>query len=139
MFKGKVLAVVVLMVVGKLLILGSGSTAFAGPVVRYQTDPFDNYLREERFGWFKKLNEEQNAAYFQAVTHAVTAAENGEEVAWYKQNASGRAIPLVTWPNSTGYCRTLHVETIAFNRRNVRTVTACYSTATRSWRWVSDK
>ena len=91
------------------------------------------------FGWFKKLNPEQLADYHQSVTHALLYAENGQRVSWYRQNASGYAVPVVTWPNGSGYCRRLHVEAIAYNVRRVKSATACFSNNFNQWRWVEDK
>ena len=140
MFKEEALAVLGLMASGKLLILVSGSlflnTGHANEIFHYQAPKFENHLPEERFGWFRKLNPQQLASYNQALFHAVLAAENGEVVTWYKQDASGRVIPVITRPTGSGYCRQLYLETIAHNRRVTRSATACYSTATRNWRWT---
>jgi surface antigen len=144
MFNAKVSAVKSLMVVGKLLILLSGNLAYANTVddprfYSYNGTGFVNRLAEITFGWFKRLDAEQLAEYNQAVTHAVMFAENGQAVRWYRKNASGFAVPVHTWPTGSGYCRRIHIETIAFNQKKTKTATACFRNSHDNWRWVSDK
>lgn len=87
------------------------------------------------FGWFKTLSNEQRDSYNQALTHAIMFAENGDRVEWYKHDASGYAVPVMTWPTGSGYCRRIHIQAIAYNvERNMQT-TACYDNSSRNWRW----
>jgi predicted HAD superfamily Cof-like phosphohydrolase len=59
-------------------------------------------------------------------------------VEWYKSNASGIAIPVMTWPNSSGYCRRLHIQTIAYNVEKTISRTACYNNSSRNWQWFRE-
>ncbi len=132
------------MVAGKLLILVSGSLAYADTLdnprfYSYSGTSFVNRIADVSFGWFKKLDAEQLAEYNQALTHAVMYSENGEKVTWYRKDASGYAVPVHTWPTGSGYCRRVHVQTIAFNQQKTKTATACFSNANDTWQWVSDK
>lgn len=126
------------MVVGKLLILLSGSVAYA-ETFTYSAGKFTNYLSPPSYGIFKQLNVDQRLAYNQAVLHAVHSAENGQTVTWYRQNASGRATPVHTWPTGNGHCRRIYIETIAFNQKRVQTPTVCYRIHSDRWTWISDK
>lgn len=132
------------MVVGKLLILLSGSAVYADSVndprfYSYSGSGFVNRLADVTFGWFKRLDADQLAEYNQAVTHAVMFAENGQAVRWYRKDASGYAVPVHTWPTGSGYCRRIHIETIAYSQKKTKTATACHSNTSSDWRWVSDK
>jgi len=132
------------MVAGKLLILLSGSVAYADTLDKpkfysYSGTEFINRLADITFGWFKSLDPDQLAEYNQAITHAVMFAENGQRVSWYRKDASGFAVPVHTWPTGSGYCRRIHIETIAFNQKKTKTATACFSNSSDKWRWVSDK
>ena len=103
------------MVVGKLLILAAtSSSAFANDInnprfFEYRGGSFINELITVSFGWFKTLSTDQKDAYTQAVTHAVMYAENGREVVWYKGDASGVVVPVMTWLNFF-MCLTTHVS-----------------------------
>jgi surface antigen len=133
------------MVVGKLLILAAtSSSAFANNDINnprffeYRGGSFINELITVSFGWFKTLSTDQKDAYTQAVTHAVMYAENGKEVVWYKGDASGVAVPVMTWPNGSGYCRRIHVQVIAYNTEKIMSQTACYSNASTNWQWIRE-
>ena len=141
------------MVVGKLLILLSGSIVFtvitgvavaesAGPVsptfYSYSGGTFVNRIAEMSFGYFRTLDDQQKEAYYSALTHAVMYTDNGNSVQWYQGDASGYAVPVFTWPTGSGYCRRIHIQTIAYNREKTQTATACYDNAHSNWRWVSN-
>jgi surface antigen len=143
MFNAKVLVAKSLMVVGKLSILVAISTANAGTIANpkffdYPGGNFVNRLATVTFGWFRKLDDDQNDAYTQAISHAVMYAENGNRVDWYRGDASGYAVPVMTWPNGSGYCRRIHTEIIAFNMVKSLSQTACFSNADNTWRWVKE-
>jgi len=132
------------MVVGKLSILLATSNVLANDIhqprfFEYKSGSFVNQLVSFSFGWFKTLDEDQKSAYDQALYHAVMSAENGQKVEWYRNNASGFAVPVVTWPTGSGYCRRLHVQAIAHGMEKTMTATACYDNAQDNWRWVSSK
>ena len=132
-----------LMVAGKLLILTASSSVFANNVeeprfFEYRNGGFMNRLADLSFGWFKTLSTDQKDAHTQAVTHAVMYAENGREVVWYKGDASGIAVPVMTWPNGSGYCRRIHVQVIAYNTEKTMSQTACYSNASTNWQWIRE-
>ena len=135
------------MVVGKLCILISISTCHPVQAQDFTNPKFFEYssnhpasrVLEWSFGWYKKLNNNQKNAYMASVTHALHYAENGEQVTWYRDNASGVSTPVLTWPTGSGYCRRLHLSAIAYNKQKVMTVTACHYNSTNSWAWYSGK
>lgn len=91
------------------------------------------------FGWFKTLDDDQKHAYDQSLYHAITSAENGQKVEWYRKNASGYAVPVMTWPTGSGYCRRIYIQAIAHGIEKTMTATACYDNAQDNWRWASSK
>ena len=128
------------MVLGKLLIL-TCSPALADNINNprffdYNGTTFANRLSDITFGWFKTLDDDQMEQYQQSLIHAVMVADNGKSVSWYKRDASGTATPVVTWPNSNGYCRRIYVSVIAYNIQKNMTATACYNNAQSFWRWI---
>lgn len=129
------------MVVGKLLMLLVINPANAEPIddpkfFNYNGSAPSNRLVELTFGWFRTLDEEQLSAYYQSINHALLFSENGETVRWYVKDASGEAVPVMTWPTGSGYCRRLHIQAIAYNVEKTMAATACYNNASRNWRWV---
>jgi surface antigen len=143
MFNAKVLAVRNLMVVGKLLMLVAISPAQANTVsdpkfFEYRSGGFTNRLVDFTFGWFKTLDREQKESYHSAIHHAVMMAENGQTVTWYKNDASGMAVPVMTWPTGNGYCRRVHIQTIAYGVEKTMAATACYDNAHTNWRWIRE-
>jgi len=146
MFKDKALRVKSLINLGKSLILALAisSSALANdkfnPVFfEYTSNSFTNRVVEFSFGWFKKLDSEQLTVYHQSIAHALNYAENNEKVRWYKNNASGYSVPVVTWPVSNGYCRQIHLSVIAYNKQKSTSGTACYNKLDSNWTWYSDK
>jgi surface antigen len=131
------------MVIGKLLILVATSPALANDInnprfFNYRGESFVNDLVIGGFGWFRTLNDDQKDAYTQAVTHAVMYAENGQAVEWFKGTASGMAVPVMTWPTGSGYCRRIHAQAIAYGVEKTMSKTACYSNASSNWRWMDN-
>ena len=146
MFKGAESVVKNLTALGKSLILALAisTTAVADTVwnpkfFEYSSNGIVSRVIEFSFGWNKKLSEEQKLAYHQSVIHALEYADNGEEVKWYKNNASGYSKPVVTWPVSTGYCRRLHLSVIAYGKHKSMGVSACYNKLDTNWTWYTDK
>ena len=146
MFRGAELVVKSLTALGKSLILASviSTTAIADDVFKpkfyeYSSNGVLTRAVEFSFGWYKKLNQEQELAYHQSIIHALEYAENGEKVKWYKNNASGYSVPVMTWPKSNGYCRRLHLSVIAFNKHKSMPITACYNNMASNWSWYSGK
>lgn len=131
------------MVVGKLLTLVATSSVYANDVsdprfFEYRSGNFTNRLIEVSFGWFKTLDREQKESYQQSLHHAVMMAENGQKVTWYKNDASGFAVPVMTWPNGNGYCRRIHIQTIAYGIEKAQSATACFDNAHTNWRWIRE-
>jgi len=91
------------------------------------------------FGWFRTLDDEQENAYQQSIIHALEYADDGEQVSWYKNDASGYSTAVMTWPNTSGYCRRLHIQAIAHGVEKTKGATACYDNTTSKWVWHSDK
>lgn len=146
MFSVKALVARSQTVLGKSLILLAVSFNAVGAVeaeeprfFEYRASGFTNRIAEITFGWFKTLDSEQKEAYNSALTHAVMYADNGQGVTWYHNNASGVAIPVMTWPNGNGYCRRIHIQAIAYNVEKTMAATACFDDIYSQWRWVSDK
>lgn len=132
------------MVLGKLLTLLVISPVHASELenprfFEYRSNGFINRLAEFSFGWFKTLTPSQKSAYDQALTHAIMTAENGQAVSWYKDDASGYAVPVVTWPTGSGYCRRMHIQAIAYGVEKTMSATACYDNSQDNWRWVGNK
>ena len=133
------------MVVGKLLTLLaiSSSSVYANNLneprfFEYRSGEFTNRLVDFTFGWFKTLDREQKEAYHGTIHHAVMMAENGQQVTWYKNDASGIAVPVMTWPNGTGYCRRIHIQAIAYGVEKTMSATACFDNAHTNWRWIRE-
>ena len=144
MSNAKASAVKSLMVVGKLSILLAASPVQATDInnprfFEYRSGGFINRLADMSFGWFKTLDQQEMEAYQQSLSHAVMMAENGQKVQWYKNRASGFAVPVMTWPTGSGYCRRIHIQAIAHNIEKAMTATACFDNAHENWRWVGDK
>lgn len=132
------------MVVGKLLIIFNSTNVHAGTFdnprfFEYRGGNFLNHLVDISFGWFKTLDPEQKIAYNQALSHAVMMAENGQAVTWYQNDASGYAVPVMTWPTGSGYCRRVHIQAIAYGKEKTMSATACYENSNDRWQWISDK
>ena len=144
MFNVKVSAVNGWMVVGKLLILLAVSLNAAAVEAEeprffnYRSGGFVNRLSDLTFGWFKTLDTEQKAAYTQSVTHAVMFAENGQPVTWYMNDASGVAVPVMTYPTGNGYCRRVYIQAIAYNVEKTMAATACFENNTDNWHWIRE-
>jgi surface antigen len=100
--------------------------------------PVGSFL-ELSFGWFKTLSDNQKDAYYQSIAHAVMYAENGQRVNWYREDASGFSVPVVTWPTGTGYCRRIYIEVIAYGVVKQKRLNACYDNSSSNWRWTPDK
>ena len=105
----------------------------------YRSGGFTNRLIDFSFGWFKTLNNEQKESYHSAVNHAVMYADNGQPVQWYQGNASGYAVPVMTWPIGNGYCRRMHIQAIAYGVEKTMAATACLDDINNRWQWQSDK
>lgn len=105
----------------------------------YRSGGFANRLVDLTFGWFKTLNADQKDAYDSSLVHALMYADNGQAVSWYKNDASGYAVPVMTWPTGNGYCRRVHIQAIAYNVEKTMSATACFDDINNSWRWVNDK
>ena len=53
-------------------------------------------------------------------------------------NASGYSVPVMTWPNGSGYCRRVYIQTIAYNTERAMHRTACFDNTNTKWRWVRE-
>lgn len=130
------------MVVGKLSILLATSSVYASvdnpQFYEYRGGVFVNRLVDISFGWFKTLDREQRDAYHQSISHAVMMAENGQKVTWYKNDASGFSVPVMTWPTGNGYCRRIHIQVIAYGVEKTMSATACFDNAHSHWRWIRE-
>jgi surface antigen len=144
MYNVKVSAAKNLMVAGKLLILSAVNPVLATEIndprfFEYRSGGFINRLVDQSFGWFKRLDDQESRAYHQALNHAIMMAENGQRVQWYENRASGYVVPVMTWPTGSGYCRRIHIQTIAHGVEKTMSATACFDNSDERWRWVSDK
>jgi len=133
------------MAVGKSLILLAVS--LNAPAVEadnprffeYRAGGFTNRLVDFTFGWFKTLDNVQKESYTSALNHAVMFADNGQSVQWYQGDASGYAVPVMTWPSGNGYCRRMHIQAIAYNVEKTMAATACFDDINNRWQWRNDK
>jgi surface antigen len=143
MFNAKASAVKSWMVLGKLLILLNINPAVADSVTNpkffeYRSGPLLSEVLTVTFGWFKSLDDNQKAAYYQSITHAVMYAENGQRVQWYEGDASGYSVPVMTWPNGGGYCRRIYIQAIAHSTERTMQRTACFNNANTKWVWTRE-
>ena len=104
----------------------------------YRGGPVASELLNIAFGWFKTLDDDQKSAYYQSITHAVMYAENSQKGEWFQGNASGYALPVMTWPNGSGYCRRIYIQAIAYNTERTMHRTACFSNSNSSWQWIRE-
>jgi surface antigen len=142
MFKGAASVAKGWTVLGKLLILLTSTPVLATDINNpkffdYRNGPPVGELINIAFGWFKTLDNDQKSAYYQSITHAVMYAENGQKVEWYQGNASGYALPVMTWPNGSGYCRRMYIQAIAYNTERIMHRTACFNNNTK-WQWTRE-
>ena len=130
------------MVLGKLLILLSSpaqATDINNPrFFDYRGGPALGELISVSFGWFRTLDDNQKSAYYQCITHAVMYAENGQKVEWYQVDASGYTLPVMTWPNGSGYCRRMYIQAIAYNTERTMQKTACFNNTNTKWQWMRE-
>ena len=130
------------MVLGKLLILLSSpaqATDINNPrFFDYRGGPALGELISVSFGWFRTLDDNQKSAYYQSITLAVMYAENGQKVEWYQGDASGYTLPVMTWPNGSGYCRRMYIQAIAYNTERTMQKTACFNNTNTKWQWMRE-
>ncbi len=130
------------MVLGKLLILLNNPVQANGidnpRFFDYRGGPMISELINISFGWFKTLDKNQKSAYYQSITHAVMYAENGQKVEWYQGDASGYTVPVMTWPNGSGYCRRMYIQAIAYNTERNMQRTACFNNPNSKWQWMRE-
>lgn len=133
------------MVVGKLLTLilvtnpAHGSSVLDPQFFEYRSGNFTNQLLTMTFGWFKTLNDADKEKYHAAINHAIFFAEDGHKIIWYGNEASGMAMPVMTWPTGSGYCRRIHIQASAYSMTKTMTASACYQNGTDNWTWYPDK
>jgi len=145
MFNAKALVAKSRTVVGKSLILLAVSFNAAAVEANeprffeYRAGGFINRVSDFSFGWFKTLSAVQNESYHSSINHAIMFADNGQKVSWYQDDASGFAVPVMTWPTGNGYCRRVHIQAIAYNVEKTMTATACFDDINNRWQWVNDK
>jgi surface antigen len=144
MFNAKALVAKSRTAVGKSLILlvvsfnVSASDINNPKFFEYRSGGFVNRLSDMSFGWFKSLNTVQKEAYHSALNHAIVFSENGQSVKWYESDASGYAVPVITWPTGNGYCRRVHIQAIAHNVEKTMTATACFNEINNKWQWQNE-
>ena len=130
------------MVLGKLLILLSSpaqATDINNPrFFDYRGGPALGELISVSFGWVRTLDDNQKSAYYQSITHAVMYAENGQKVEWYQGDASGYTLPVMTWPNGSGYCRRMYIQALAYNTERTMQKTACFNNTNTKWQWMRE-
>jgi surface antigen len=131
----KVLVASCLMVVGSLS--ANADTLEEPRFFEYKASRFINRLAEASFGWFKTLDNEQRSAYHSSIIHAVMYSDNGQTVRWYVNNASGEVTPVSTIPSGNGYCRRIHVQTVAYGVQKTVGATACFNDSDNTWKWFN--
>ena len=144
MFSVKELAAKSRTVLGKsLILLAISIPSYAEPsepkFFEYSSGGFINRLTDLTFGWWKTLDTEQKESYHSALNHALMYSDNGQKVTWYKKDASGIAMPVMTWPNGNGYCRRMYIQAIAYGVEKTMSATACFDDVNNRWQWYNDK
>jgi len=109
------------------------------PRFAFSAGTFTNSLGNVVFSWFRKLDDQELAAYHSSIMQALFVAENGERVVWYRGTASGAARPVATWPTGGGYCRRIEISVTDYNQTKNFSRTACKQNGLDRWTWYSDK
>lgn len=82
------------------------------------------------------MNSQDNVKYQSSIHHALMFAENGEKVIWYGSEATGMAVPVITYPAGSGYCRKIYIQATAHNVTKTMDATACFDNGSGAWTWV---
>lgn len=128
-----------ILVVSLLPSLAMPNDLFNPRFFEYRSSGVINNIFDVSFGWFKKLSDEEKIVYHQSIIHAISYAENGESVTWFQGRASGRTVPVMTWPTGSGYCRRVHIAVNSYSITKDMSVTACYNELQDRWSWHDNK
>jgi surface antigen len=84
------------------------------------------------------MNAEDKQQQQEAVFYALNNADNGEVVEWFnvKNNTQGKVKPVQTYPQGSGYCRTLFSAISVKNKSRTFTETACIEGGHEGWRFI---
>jgi len=125
-----------------VLWVGNTSTSNANPInienprfFNHVNGPLVDQLVNLSFGWFKTLDSAQKKAYFSSIAIALEEANPGQIVKWYQNDASGAVRVVWLLPDSVGYCKRLHIETIAYSTQKIAQATACFNEVDNRWWW----
>ena len=146
-----------LMVVGKSLIIlitsfalvGCGATTgsnYNNSVSTYASTQADyhnvnssvllavNYVNWQRF----RMDPYDRKQQEQAVFFALNNLKPGEETNWYNGNtgAKGRVRVVMSYPQGSGYCRTIQSELSFKGKNRSFQETACINSVDNNWRFV---
>ena len=74
----------------------------------------------------------------EAMFFALNNADNGEVVEWYNErgNTFGKVKPVQSYPQGSGYCRTVFSLISVKNKQRTFTETACVEGGHEGWRFV---
>jgi hypothetical protein len=128
-----------LTVLGKSLTLAFLINSSPAGAFTVDAGRFTNNLTPVSFGWFKRLDNVEESAYYASIMQALFTADEGELVVWYKGTANGATRVVATYPTGGGYCRRLQVSVTDFNRTVQFSPTACFQNGLNAWTWFSDK
>ena len=84
------------------------------------------------------MNADDKQKQQEAVFYALNNADNGEVVEWYneKANTYGKVKPVQSYPQGSGYCRTLFSLISVKNKTRTFTETACVEGGHEGWRFI---
>lgn len=90
-----------------------------------------------KYNYYGLSREDKNQQQ-EAVFYALDNADNGEVVEWYnvKNNTYGKVKPVQSYPQGSGYCRTLFTLISVKNKHRTFTETACVEGGHEGWRFI---
>lgn len=93
-----------------------------------------NFAAYNYYGLSKDDKQRQQEAVF----YALNNADNGEVVEWYNErsNTFGKVKPVQSYPQGSGYCRTLFSLISVKNTQRTFTETACVEGGHEGWRFI---
>ena len=93
-----------------------------------------NLIKYNHYG----LTQEEKMKQQQAVFHALNNTQNGDLVEWYnvENNSKGQVKVIQTYPQGSGYCRTVYSMITKNNSSRNFNETACKEAGHEGWRFI---